>query len=510
MPSKSTTKSRQGCWTCKARKVQCDQGMPACRRCTQARRECEGYGLRLSWPRDNDKKRSVRATVLMTSTQSWTRTRHKGRNLFINATFQDIELFRHLTLQDVQKAPKLGTPSPKLWRQPRSEVPHTELIYYFRDAAHTSLATFSPTTSHIRDVIMQMTFAHDTMSRRALFNAMLAFSSLHRSGLHRQAMLFKVAALEALSASAKEVSQGSVEATQHVAACMILCAFEILLPSESSGEWLCYIRGAMDIVQRAQLGNQLHSCRNSKLVDWVYYHDSMSRFTLYHWRHKSLAIETKDTAITPVPQIAQYVPLAEERTAPPLQLPAHGILNLLSEICSVLLDPSDPRSHTVPYLTQLRALEYRVSHIPPLSPQPPSSPPDRARADLEFTVQLYQIATRVYLARATQDPHAPPADLDALIDAAFAGPISDCYCKHFFPLLILACEARGDVHRAAILNLIERTEAKGYVRSMRTFRAQVEAFWVQRDLHEDGELVLNYLGLMRAIVSSNRALPSYV
>lgn len=74
----------------------------------------------------------------------------------------------------------------------------------------------------------------------------------------------------------------------------------------------------------------------------------------------------------------------------------------------------------------------------------------------------------------------------------------------------MACEARAEDQRAAILNLIARTEGKGYVRSMAAFRAQVCAFWTQRDLCEEAELVPDYLGLMRAVVSSDRALPSYV
>ncbi|KAI0110404.1 fungal-specific transcription factor domain-containing protein [Nemania sp. FL0031] len=510
MSSNSTKKSRHGCWTCKGRKVQCDQGFPTCRRCAQARRECEGYGLRLSWPRDNDKKRAMRASVPLTDTQMPTSTGYTGCDPFVNVTSQSIELFQYLTSPGTRTRPKLGARSLKLWRHPRSEVPHMELVHYFHQIAHSSLATFSPTTSHIRDVIMNMMFTHDTVSRRALIYATLAFSSLHRSGLHRQTMLFKVAALEALSASAKEAAQGPAEAAQHVAACMILCAFEILLPSESSGEWLWYIRGAMEIVQRAQLGNRSCTCTNVKLVDWVYYHDSMSRFTLFHWGHKYLAVESKNPAFTPVPQIKQGARILDGRTAPPLTIPAHGILNILSEICEVLLDPSDPRSQDVSYKDKLRALEWKVDNIPSLPPLTDATKPDKARADLEFTVQLYQTATRVYLARASQNPLEPSVNLDALIDEAFAGPIQDCYCRHFFPLLILSCEARGEDQRAAILNLIDRTERKGYVRSMETFRRQVESFWIQYDLHGDDDRILNYLSLMKTVISSNPALPSYV
>lgn len=145
----SRTKSRQGCWTCKgwwlrlsqqlglsnslsneplARKVQCDQGVPTCKRCATAHRECEGYGLRLSWPRDNDRKRAQRADLPTTSTQA--QLRYKDGNPLINTTFQDIEFYQYLSLPGVPKPPSLTPSSSKLWRSPQSEVPHAELLYY--------------------------------------------------------------------------------------------------------------------------------------------------------------------------------------------------------------------------------------------------------------------------------------------------------------------------------------------------------------------------------------------
>lgn len=38
-----------GCWTCRRRRVKCDQEKPICQRCRQLRVECEGYGVRLQW-----------------------------------------------------------------------------------------------------------------------------------------------------------------------------------------------------------------------------------------------------------------------------------------------------------------------------------------------------------------------------------------------------------------------------------------------------------------------------
>ncbi|KAI0189797.1 fungal-specific transcription factor domain-containing protein [Xylaria flabelliformis] len=501
MSSSSTNKSRRGCWTCKRRKVQCDQGVPNCRRCVQAKRHCEGYGLRLSWPRENDKKRAIVSVLPVDHTQI--RQQHLNSEHFINTISQDIEFYSHLSCPVTLKALDPGLPRVKLWSQPQSDVTQMELIHYFRDAAHESLGTFSPTMSHIRDVIIPMVFTSDTVSRCALLHALLAFSSLHRSGLHHKTMSLKVAALGALSASAKEVSQGLVEAAQHVAACMLLCSFEILLPSDNSGEWLWYIRGAMEVIEGAQLGHK-QDCRVvTKLLDWVHYHDSMSRFTLFHWKQQYPTVQPTETKSRPVPQSTNCSLFTENS-----KNPTHAVLNILSEICDVLLDPSDPRCNTVEYIDRLRALEWRVDNLPPATY--PTLDSDDARDDFEFTVQLYQVATRVYLARASQNPLKPTADLDYLVDRQFAGPVKHCYCRHFFPLLIIACEARTDEQRIAILNLIDRTDQKGYGRSMETFRAQVQSFWIQQDLYADSDLNMNYLGLMKSVISSDRTLPSYV
>jgi hypothetical protein len=58
----SSSRSRKGCWTCKERKIACDRDSPRCRICLGSGRECKGYGVRLSWPRKDDRKRFLVAT----------------------------------------------------------------------------------------------------------------------------------------------------------------------------------------------------------------------------------------------------------------------------------------------------------------------------------------------------------------------------------------------------------------------------------------------------------------
>lgn len=43
------TKTFTGCWTCRARKIKCDEGRPHCKQCRDKCINCEGYGTRLQW-----------------------------------------------------------------------------------------------------------------------------------------------------------------------------------------------------------------------------------------------------------------------------------------------------------------------------------------------------------------------------------------------------------------------------------------------------------------------------
>ncbi|KAH6693857.1 fungal-specific transcription factor domain-containing protein [Plectosphaerella plurivora] len=48
-PAKRRHKSFAGCWTCRARKIKCDETRPTCRQCDAKRLDCEGYEVRLRW-----------------------------------------------------------------------------------------------------------------------------------------------------------------------------------------------------------------------------------------------------------------------------------------------------------------------------------------------------------------------------------------------------------------------------------------------------------------------------
>lgn len=179
-------------------------------------------------------------------------------------------------------------------------------------------------------------------------------------------------------------------------------------------------------------------------------------------------------------------------------------MRLLSEVCDTLLDPWDPRSQDQQYQNQLKVLQTSIDSVAT------KSGAISFTSESSMAMKLYHVATQIYLARASQHPWESSADLDDLIDSAFSVVAQSCNsCQHFFPLLILACEARKEEHRRATLNLIDRTGRDARIRSVEGVRYAIQSVWVQQDLNADSDLLVNYTGIMNAAISLSSSAPSF-
>jgi hypothetical protein len=77
--------------------------------------------------------------------------------------------------------------------------------------------------------LLRIAFASSTPSAAAVFNSLLALSSLHRYGVQTQAFRLKIATIKALAAAATTIDLTAREVIQHAAAGMLLCSFEVCL-----------------------------------------------------------------------------------------------------------------------------------------------------------------------------------------------------------------------------------------------------------------------------------------
>lgn len=88
---------------------------------------------------------------------------------------------------------------------------------------------------------MSMALTKDSNSGLALLNALLSYASLHRHGLNEQALKLKIQAIHYLSASVTSEALILGRAAQHVAASMVLGAFEVSSSSVAIISPLCLI-----------------------------------------------------------------------------------------------------------------------------------------------------------------------------------------------------------------------------------------------------------------------------
>ena len=190
--------------------------------------------------------------------------------------------------------------------------------------------------------------------------------------------------------------------------------------------------------------------------------------------------------------------------------PSHEILKLLSEILDTLIESLEPGDSTKDLDENLKILEDKFRSMPNVQVMNGTSSSKR-NMDLTTLIELYQLATLVYLTRISESRLGflgQPRDVTPLLDRACSLLDQIHTCERQFPLLILAYEALTDERRMDILDLVDRTQKHTHVRSMDFFQRGLKCLWVQKDLHADQELKLDHTQLLRVVFSCSSTLPN--
>ncbi|KAK3291400.1 fungal-specific transcription factor domain-containing protein [Chaetomium fimeti] len=467
-------------------------------------RSRQGPGLRLSWPHAGDPRRAVVGKSPLGSVpKAASRNPHAGdtRIQIVQVSQQDMEMHYYLSHLEPNVRVPPAWDIRAAWNPADMQAGDQDLIQYFQLVASKSLATFGRDPTELGNAVIRIALASNTASSMALFRSLLALSSLHRHNDNPQAIDLKISALEALTAtSGKYIS--TAEAIQHVATNMLLCSLEIHQVSCSSGEWSCYLRSAKDMIQAAGLEELQHDSDLAALLDWVYYHDVLARFSLQHWHREPTGnLPPSPTGASSrlglSPTIGGSRAKPSKTASPPLAL-----IELLSEVCDAV--PSHPPSMTPAeqgeYKSFLKILDWRLRSM-----ELPATAD--GSADTSLVMELYRLAMLVYLSRASDSLRGQSTRAQQHIDKGFTILARLGSCDRQFPVFILGCEARSDDQRAVVLDLISRTENSNSSRSFNLVRVLLQASWAQDELGKGG---LNYCDEMGYIISCCRILPTFV
>ncbi|KAI8634245.1 hypothetical protein F5Y19DRAFT_487713 [Xylariaceae sp. FL1651] len=508
---KNKNKASRGCWTCKDRKVRCDRILPSCLNCARLQQTCQGYGVRLSWPRHGDTKRSIIGRI----PESRANRIKDSEFRLVHTSYFDFEMYHYLAELGASRVcnkaiiypDKLRYLVDLAWKPFRLNAEELELLRYFDTIAYSSLATFRVKAVVLRDILVRMALSSPTIPSRAILHALLAVSSLHRDGLQLQAARHKTAAVSALAASVKSGINGTTEAAQHVAAGMLLCSFEIHMGTESHGHWPWYLMGARDIIKATGLDTHIDRNEIGELILWTYYHDVLARFSLIHWRRSSVE---RSFAKELGSEGWWQRDLCKAAMKLNLKLdPIATVLRLLGDVIDTLWEYQHSETSAEDLQTGLQDLELKLSNIPE-SPIVPSSTAENAGTSMATLTELYRMAVLIYLARVAESKFGEPRDLGPQLDRAFAQLEHVHTCERLFPIFILGCEAQTDERRMAIFDILRRTEEQTHVRSLECMLRGLTSVWIQDDLNADQDLMLDYINKMNVVISASATLPTFV
>ncbi|KAL3471255.1 fungal-specific transcription factor domain-containing protein [Aspergillus californicus] len=471
----------RSCGTCRDRRILCDRALPTCTQCTRSSRPCKGYGLRLSWPKAKNDKRSIVRGPLRGQSSA-----QKGFSSLVNASSWDIRMHHYLLGHRAHGSIPLGFAVPMPVNPVKFEDADYDLFQYFQTTASRALTTLGPDPVDLCGILMRISLSSPSSSATAVYRALLGFSSLHRYGVQSQAFEFKVSALNALAAaSGREI--GATEAIQHVAAGMLLCSFEIHKASCTSGQWQSYITGVKQVINASSLGNSPPD-ELGTLLDWVNYHDALARFTALHWREPPPPSKSLGD-----PQCKELFQVVTDPTPMLRSTPseANALLGLLSEGCDLLSNRQ--RMLGPEYESALKLLKKSKALFITDSKNP--------------ILEIFHLAILIYLNRATNHAIEPASKTHLRIERAFSLLPTMAACERQFPLFVLACEARTDQERCTILDLLARTGKAVSSRSVALLTRLIEAVWVQDDLATGW---LDYGEKLRAIIGRCPNLPTFV
>ncbi|CAO2647873.1 Nn.00g087950.m01.CDS01 [Neocucurbitaria sp. VM-36] len=294
-------------------------------------------------------------------------------------------------------------------------------------------------------------------------------------------------------------------AVEHIAAGIILCLVEMQQSDQDCG-WVGHICGAKEVIYAVKKMDPTPGSDEAVIFGWIYYFDTLARFSLRHWRTESIestALALGFSANGSQLCIMQYIIARDSfaREIPMLSTHAHPLLLLLTEVFETILYASNPRYHTTEYQQFLKELRSKLENCD-FDSSKKVSQNDSQR------LELIRLASLVYLERVSRNFSGQSAQLESWTKAARSILVRlDTYpCP--FALFIFGCESHTDVDRMVLLDLFTRIESKPHIRSLFEVKGLIQSAWIQHDLEVEG--TLEYIHKLNLVLSSRESVPSFM
>ncbi|KAL4806610.1 fungal-specific transcription factor domain-containing protein [Aspergillus unguis] len=257
------SRARTGCWTCRSRRIKCDETRPVCRRCERLKIAC-GYGIRLIWHEESMARGVCHGRSRKTFCSPRPRVRAQSDTkpgpaswMFLNTSTTDIELYLDPSIH--QKKPfqifsSLSTAPAALL----PTDPHL-LSFFERTICSSSTLIDNAHCNPYRYLILPMALAST-----GLYHATLAIAA---NTLRLSNPAYRVPALEhhsrAVASLRRLLSQdewSARELDEMVGLVLMLCWFDI--SDNSCPTWVSHLTGYQNLLElraRQQKNRSAHS-----------------------------------------------------------------------------------------------------------------------------------------------------------------------------------------------------------------------------------------------------------
>ncbi|OWY47523.1 uncharacterized protein AALT_g6558 [Alternaria alternata] len=502
--AKAATK---GCWTCKDRKVSCDRAVPVCNKCSKSKRVCGGYGIRLSWVKNNDQKK--RLLEPRHQELQHARIRHQSEQ-WINVSSTDIRLhiLAKATIGGVkgEHVERDQLALPKLTRSVASvttkvAVSDAELVQYFEDVVVGILPSVGRERTEVGRLLLRMALSGRSISSMALLLSLVALASRHRGNDMVHAARAKNAAIEAL-VSATSPGLDSDASIEHIATGLVLC----LVETDLDCDWIGHLCGARNIVPTVD--KKAHSVGSDAaiILDWLYYFVTFTRFSFRHWRtymirstSHELGFKAANHTCSVQYRIAR-IAFAEDMSS--IATYAHPLLQLLAEVFETRLYASDPLYHSTDYQHSLDNLKSRLNDVDLVTRD------DGREGDKYYCLEFTKLAGLIYLERVSRNFSGQSTQLDRWKEYALCILAKLDTHPPSFAMFVVGCEAHTDEERLVMLDFFTKLEQGPYLNSLLEAKGMIQTAWIQHDLGAEGEL--EYIHKVNLVMSSRDVIPSFI
>ncbi|KAL6797268.1 fungal-specific transcription factor domain-containing protein [Trichoderma sp. SZMC 28013] len=467
-------KAKQGCWTCKQRKIGCDRDLPVCHNCTRTGRHCLGYGLRLLWPDRHDGRRKDSGFVVYEPPENpLEASKNYGRH-FLNVNHNDVASSLDPSSYNALIARTVSKPTRTLNLYPTMVGQDAIFMSYYERVIAPMIST-TQVTNGFRTDLVQMVLSRGDSATKALWNSMMAVAAFHRSGTEA-AFTYKTNAVRYLSASltpGHETSSIDLNQTQF-AASMMLCIYSVF--DETDGHWTTHLDGAKYMLEGLYPEHRRH-IKADFLFTWFLYHEVLACFSQpMRQAHNCIdVLFLLGASNCDATLILGALGCSLETIAI-----IHRVNKFRIAIIQKEIDPLSPK-----LIQQRFELEHTLHNlVQRLDPDEEAGEAPARRTRILATAELYRIGTILYLL------HVIPLPGDDEQKATYLEEVFDILerlgvATSPWPIFMVACECQTDEQRIRILRILDLMNNVRNIGNIRVMRNLIETCWKHYDLQAD-------------------------